>query len=128
MENKKFTSYFELFIGIFIIISLIYIVSLKKTREVSDYKLSEEISYSGKIVENKFSGQGELKSPYGAYSGNFEDGRFKGEGKFVNENFTYEANFDKDKGNKDIKITLKDGSVYKKVNDTWRKIDEKNKD
>ncbi len=128
MENKKFTSYFGLFIGIFIIISLIYIVSLKKTREVSDYKLSEEISYSGKIVKNKFSGQGELKSPYGTYSGNFEDGRFKGEGKFVNEDFTYEANFDKDKGNKDIKITLKDGSVYKKVNDTWRKIDEKNKD
>lgn len=128
MENKKFTSYFGLFIGIFIIISLIYIVSLKKTREVSDYKLSEEISYSGKIVENKFSGQGELKSLYGTYSGNFEDGRFKGEGKFVNEDFTYEANFDKDKGNKDIKITLKDGSVYKKVDDTWRKIDEKNKD
>lgn len=128
MENKKFTSYFGLFIGIFIIISLIYIFSLKKSREVSDYKLSEDISYSGKIVENKFSGDGELKNPYGKYIGNFEDGRFKGSGKFVNEDFTYEANFDKDKGNKDIKITLKDGSVYKKVDDTWRKIDEKNKD
>ncbi|MDU5914423.1 MAG: hypothetical protein E6Z21_09140 [Anaerococcus vaginalis] len=124
MDRKKFNSQLGILIGFLIMLSFVYILFLKIPRKVSNYKVNEEIFYEGKIVKNKFEGKGELKTSDGKYIGNFKNGRFHGKGKFVNQDYTYICDFDKDKGNKNIKIMLKDGSVYKKEGKSWKRVEE----
>lgn len=124
MDRKKFNSQLGLLIGFLIVISFVYILFLKVPRKVSNYKVNNEIFYKGKIVKNKFDVKGELETSDGKYIGEFKNGRFHGKGKFVNQDYTYICDFDKDKGNKNIRIKLKDGSVYKKEGKTWKMVED----
>ena len=124
MDRKKFNSQLGILIGFLIVLSFVYILFLKIPRKVSNFKVNEEIFYEGKIVKNKFEGKGEIKTSDGKYIGNFKEGRFNGKGKFVNQDYTYICDFDKEKGNKNIKIKLKDGSVYKKEGKTWKMVED----
>lgn len=125
MDNKKFNSFFVYFVGILMVISFIYILFLLKPKKVSNYKVAKDITYKGEISKNKLNGKGEITSPEGKYIGEFKDSRFDGLGKFVGDNFTYFSKFNKNKANKDIKIKLKDGYIYKKVKNGWMRLEGK---
>lgn len=125
MDNKKFNSFFAYFVGILMVISFIYILFLLKPKKVSNYKVEKDIRYSGEIVKNKLNGKGDLTTPEGKYIGEFKDSRFDGLGKFVGDDFTYFSKFNKNKANKDIKIKLKDGYIYKKVKNGWMRLEGK---
>lgn len=125
MDNKKFNSFFAYFVGILMVISFIYILFLLKPKKVSNYKVAKDIGYSGEIVKNKLNGKGDLTTPGGKYIGEFKDSRFDGVGKFVGDDFTYFSKFNKNKANKDIKIKLKDGYIYKKVKNGWMRLEGK---
>lgn len=125
MDNKKFNSFFAYFVGILMVISFIYILFLLKPKKVSNYKVAKDIIYSGEIVKNKLNGKGNLTTPEGKYIGEFKDSRFDGLGKFVGDDFTYFSKFNKNKTNKDIKIKLKDGYIYKKVKNGWMRLEGK---
>lgn len=125
MDNKKFNSFFAYFVGILMVISFIYILFLLKPKKVSNYKVAKDIRYSGEIVKNKLNGKGNLTTPEGKYIGEFKDSRFDGVGKFVGDNFIYVSKFNKSKANKDIKIKLKDGYIYKKVKNGWMRLEGK---
>lgn len=125
MDNKKFNSFFAYFVGILMVISFIYILFLLKPKKVSNYKVAKDIGYSGEIVKNKLNGKGDLTTPEGKYIGEFKDSRFDGVGKFVGDDFTYFSKFNKNKANKDIKIKLKDGYIYKKVKNGWMRLEGK---
>lgn len=125
MDNKKFNSFFAYFVGILMVISFIYILFLLKPKKVSNYKVAKDIIYSGEIVKNKLNGKGNLTTPEGKYIGEFKDSRFDGLGKFVGDDFTYFSKFNRNKANKDIKIKLKDGYIYKKVKNGWMRLEGK---
>lgn len=125
MDNKKFNLFFAYFVGILMVISFIYILFLLKPKKVSNYKVAKDIGYSGEIVKNKLNGKGDLTTPEGKYIGEFKDSRFDGVGKFVGDDFTYFSKFNKNKANKDIKIKLKDGYIYKKVKNGWMRLEGK---
>lgn len=125
MDNKKFNSFFAYFVGILMVISFIYILFLLKPKKVSNYKVAKDIRYSGEIVKNKLNGKGNLTTPEGKYIGEFKDSRFDGLGKFAGNNFIYFSKFNKNKANKDIKIKLKDGYIYKKVKNGWMRLEGK---
>lgn len=125
MDNKKFNSFFAYFVGILMVISFIYILFLLKPKKVSNYKVAKDITYKGEISKNKLNGKGEITSPEGKYIGEFKDSRFDGLGKFVGDNFIYFSKFNKNKANKDIKIKLKDGYIYKKVKNGWMRLEGK---
>lgn len=125
MDNKKFNSFFAYFVGILMVISFIYILFLLKPKKVSNYKVAKDIGYSGEIVKNKLNGKGDLTTPEGKYIGEFKDSRFDGLGKFVGDDFTYFSKFNRNKANKDIKIKLKDGYIYKKVKNGWMRLEGK---
>lgn len=125
MDNKKFNSFFAYFVGILMVISFIYILFLLKPKKVSNYKVAKDIRYSGEIVKNKLNGKGELTTPEGKYIGEFKDSRFDGLGKFAGDNFIYFSKFNKNKANKNIKIKLKDGYIYKKVKNGWMRLEGK---
>ncbi|MDU2582512.1 MAG: hypothetical protein E7C82_02300 [Anaerococcus hydrogenalis] len=125
MDNKKFNSFFAYFVGILMVISFIYILFLLKPKKVFTYKVAKDIRYSGEIVKNKLNGKGNLTTPEGKYIGEFKDSRFDGLGKFVGDDFTYFSKFNKNKANKDIKIKLKDGYIYKKVKNGWMRLEGK---
>ena len=125
MDNKKFNSFFAYFVGILMVISFIYILFLLKPKKVSNYKVAKDIRYSGEIVKNKLNGKGELTTPEGKYIGEFKNSRFDGLGKFVGDDFTYFSKFNKNKANKDIKIKLNDGYIYKKVKNGWMRLEGK---
>ena len=125
MDNKKFNSFFAYFVGILMVISFIYILFLLKPKKVSNYKVAKDIRYRGEIVKNKLNGKGELTTPEGKYIGEFKDSRFDGLGKFAGDNFIYFSKFNKNKANKNIKIKLKDGYIYKKVKNGWMRLEGK---
>lgn len=125
MDNKKFNSFFAYFVGILMVISFIYILFLLKPKKVSNYKVAKDITYKGEISKNKLNGKGEITSHEGKYIGEFKNSRFDGLGKFVGDDFTYFSKFNKDKANKDIKIKLKDGYIYKKVKNGWMRLEGK---
>lgn len=125
MDNKKFNSFFAYFVGILMVISFIYILFLLKPKKVSNYKVAKDIRYSGEIVKNKLNGKGNLTTPEGKYIGEFKDSRFDEVGKFVGNDFTYFSKFNKNKANKDIKIKLNDGYIYKKVKNGWMRLEGK---
>lgn len=125
MDNKKFNSFFAYFVGILMVTSFIYILFLLKPKKVSNYKVAKDIIYSGEIVKNKLNGKGNLTTPEGKYIGEFKDSRFDGLGKFVGDDFTYFSKFNRNKANKDIKIKLKDGYIYKKVKNGWMRLEGK---
>ena len=125
MDNKKFNLFFAYPVGILMVISFIYILFLLKPKKVSNYKVAKDIGYSGEIVKNKLNGGGDLTTPEGKYIGEFKDSRFDGVGKFVGDDFTYFSKFNKNKANKDIKIKLKDGYIYKKVKSGWMRLEGK---
>ncbi len=125
MDNKKFNSFFAYFVGILMVISFIYILFLLKPKKVSNYKVAKDIRYSGEIVKNKLNGKGDLTTPEGKYIGEFKDSRFDGLGKFAGDNFIYFSKFNKNKANKNIKIKLKDGYIYKKVKNGWMRLEGK---
>lgn len=125
MDNKKFNSFFAYFVGILMVISFIYILFLLKPKKVSNYKVAKDITYKGEISKNKLNGKGNLTTPEGKYIGEFKDSRFDGVGKFVGDNFIYFSKFNKSKANKDIKIKLKDGYIYKKVKNGWMRLEGK---
>ncbi|MDU2202409.1 MAG: hypothetical protein E7E32_04660 [Anaerococcus hydrogenalis] len=125
MDNKKFNSFFAYFVGILMVISFIYILFLLKPKKASNYKVAKDIRYSGEIVKNKLNGKGDLTTAEGKYIGEFKDSRFDGVGKFVGNNFIYFSKFNKNKTNKDIKIKLKDGYIYKKVKNGWMRLEGK---
>lgn len=125
MDNKKFNSFFAYFVGILMVISFIYILFLLKPKKVSNYKVAKDITYKGEISKNKLNGKGELTTPEGKYIGEFKDSRFDGLGKFAGDNFIYFSKFNKNKANKNIKIKLKDGYIYKKVKNGWMRLEGK---
>lgn len=125
MDNKKFNSFFAYFVGILMVISFIYILFLLKPKKVSNYKVAKDITYKGEISKNKLNGKGEITSPEGKYIGEFKNSRFDGLGKFVGDDFTYFSKFNKDKANKNIKIKLNDGYIYKKVKNGWMRLEGK---
>lgn len=128
MENKKFLSYMSLALAILMLISLIYIFAKPKTKTVKAYKIDKGTYYTGPMVDNKFDGEGELKSERGTYQGSFKNGRFDGVGSFTGDDFTYKADFSKDKGNSKIEINLDSGQTYIKDGDTFKNKDMKNED
>lgn len=125
MEKKKFNCIFAYIVGAFMVISFFYILFLLKPKQVSNYKPTKDITYNGKILKNKLNGKGELKSPEGKYIGEFKDSRFDGLGKFVSDDFVYYSKFNKNKANKDIKIKLNDGYIYKRVKNGWMRLEGK---
>ena len=128
MENKKFLSYMALYLALIMLISLIYIFARPKAKKVEAYKIDKGTYYTGPMVDNKFDGEGELKSERGTYQGSFKNGRFDGEGTFTGDDFTYKADFSKDKGNSKIEINLDSGETYIKDGDTFKNKDMKNED
>lgn len=125
MEKKKFNCIFAYIVGAFMVISFFYILFLLKPKQVSNYKPTKDITYNGKILKNKLNGKGELKSPEGKYIGEFKDSRFDGLGKFVSDDFVYYSKFNKNRANKDIKIKLNDGYIYKRVKNGWMRLEGK---
>ena len=128
MENKKFLSYMALSLALIMLISVIYIFARPKAKEVEAYKIDKGTYYTGPMVDNKFDGEGELKSDKGTYQGSFKNGRFDGEGTFTGYDFTYKADFSKDKGNTNIEINLNTGETFIKDGDTFKNKDMKNED
>lgn len=55
----------------------------------------QQISYQGRVAQNKFNGQGSLKiAAQGTYVGQFVDGRFDGRGHFKSlKGWTYSGHF-----------------------------------
>ena len=128
MENKKFLSYMALSLAVIMLISTIYIFARPKDKKVEAYKIDQGTYYTGHMVNNKFDGEGELKSEKGTYQGSFKNGRFDGVGSFTGDDFTYKADFSKDKGNSKIEINLDSGETYIKDGDTFKNKDMKNED
>ena len=115
MESKKFLSYMALSLALIMLISVIYIFARPKAKNVEAYKIDEGTYYTGPMVDDKFDGEGILKSEKGTYQGSFKNGRFDGPGSFSNDDYTYKANFNNESGNSNIKIELKDGKIYTKT-------------
>lgn len=128
MENRKFLSYVARSLAFIMIVSLVYTLTSRRVKKVEAYNIGKETYYSGSMVNNKFNGNGKLKSSRGTYEGSFKNGRFDGDGTFTGDDFTYEANFSKDKGNKNIKIKLSNGHTYTKVGDTFKNKDVSDED
>lgn len=126
MNNKKFLSSMAIGLAIVMLFSIFYIIFTNSKKEVKNYKLDENLSYTGFIEKNKFEGKGNLESADGTYIGNFEDGRFKDPGLFKAKDYTYTANFDKNTGNSNINIHLKDGNAYTKVDGNWQEMSNNN--
>ena len=115
-------------LALIMLISLIYIFARPKAKNVEAYKIDKGTYYTGPMVDDKFDGEGVLKSERGTYQGSFKNGRFDGAGSFTGDDFTYKANFSKDKGNKNIEIELNSGETYIKDGDTFKNKDMKNED
>ena len=128
MENKKFLSYMALSLALIMLISLIYIFARPKAKEVEAYKIDKWTYYTGPMVDDKFDGEGELKSERGTYQGSFKNGRFDGVGSFTGDDFIYKADFSKDKGNTKIEINLDSGQTFIKDGDAFKNKDMKNED
>lgn len=128
MKNKKFLSYMALSLALIMLISLIYIFARPKAKEVEAYKIDKGTYYTGPMVDDKFDGEGELKSERGTYQGSFKNGRFDGAGSFTGDDFIYKADFSKDKGNIKIEINLDSGQTFIKDGDTFKNKDMKNED
>lgn len=128
MKNKKFLSYMALSLALIMLISLIYIFARPKAKEVEAYKIDKGTYYTGPMVDDKFDGEGELKSERGTYQGSFKNGRFDGAGSFTGDDFIYKADFSKDKGNTKIEINLDSGQTFIKDGDTFKNKDMKNED
>lgn len=128
MENKKFLSYMALSLALIMLISVIYIFARPKAKQVEAYKIDKGTYYTGPMVDDKFDGEGVLKSEKGTYQGSFKNGRFDGSGSFAGDDFTYKADFSKDKGNSKIEINLDSGQTFIKDDDTFKNKDMKNED
>ena len=115
-------------LALIMLISVIYIFARPKAKQVEAYKIDKGTYYTGPMVDNKFDGEGELKSDKGTYQGSFKNGRFDGEGTFTGYDFTYKADFSKDKGNTNIEINLNTGETFIKDGDTFKNKDMKNED
>lgn len=120
MDYKKFLSYFAKFcLGIFILGGL-YTIFKPKTKKVIEYKLADDLIYTGKLYRGKFQGKGVLKTKDGLYKGDFDKGRLVGDGIFIGDCYYYI------KDNKEVKIKYNDGRVYKKVNGKWEEENNEN--
>lgn len=126
MGNKRFLSKMSIGLAIIMVISLFYIISSNFKKEVKDYKLGENLYYTGTIKKNKFQGRSSLKSSDGTFSGAFKDSRFDGPGLFKGDDYMYIANFDKKKGNSNITVFLKNGNSYRKIDGKWKEMDDDN--
>ena len=120
MEYKKFLEYFAKFsLGVFIL-GGIYTIGRPKRQSVTDYKLTEDISYTGDLYQGKFQGKGVLAAKEGIYKGDFDKGRIGKNGVYIGDNFYYI------KENGQVKIKFNDGRIYKKANGKWEEVEDEN--
>lgn len=108
----------------YLVMMVFAIIFLFRGRQskVKDYKLSEDITYSGEMDGNKFYGQGTLLTKDGLYKGNFKDGLIEGDGVYIGDDYYYIR-----KG-KDTYIKYNDGRIFRKDKDKWEQVDEKRED
>ena len=120
MEYKKFLEYFAKFsLGVFIL-GGIYTIGRPKRQSVTDYKLTEDISYTGDLYQGKFQGKGVLAAKEGIYNGDFDKGRIGKNGVYIGDNFYYI------KENGQVKIKFNDGRIYKKKDGKWEEVEDEN--
>lgn len=120
MEYKKFLEYFAKFsLGVFIL-GGIYTIGRPKTKSVTNYKLTDDISYTGDLDQGKFQGKGVLKAKEGIYKGDFDKGRIGKNGVYIGDNFYYI------KENGQVKIKFNDGRIYKKKDGKWEEVEDEN--
>lgn len=109
-----------LIIGVLMAAAFVYTFHNPSNKTVSNYKLTDEITYNGQMNEGIFNGKGILKTPEGKYTGEFVDGRFSGNGKFKSKNmWTYKAVFHPKNSSDNVSITLGNKTKWVKNGDTW---------
>ncbi|WP_311537603.1 hypothetical protein [uncultured Anaerococcus sp.] len=117
MDYKKYLSYLaSLCLGL-VVIGLIYSFAKPKTKSVANYKINEDLTYTGMIYKDKFQGEGVLKTKDGLLKASFDEGRPVGDFAYKASDYYYFKVKDQ------VIIKFKDGKTYKKADGKWEEID-----
>lgn len=117
MKYDDFISLFSKASLIFMVVAGLYILVKPNTRNVKNYKLDKDLTYTGRLVNGKFEGEGALNSKDGLYKGDFSKGRFAENGTFIGKDYYYIRE------NGKVTIKFNDGRVYKKTKDKWEELE-----
>ncbi len=123
MRRNLFLTIYQIVVLLMMLISIFFLILPEKDVRVENYPFQNEMTYSGMLQQQKFSGEGTLEyQNNGTYQGTFYDGRMIGEGKFSTINWTYEASFLPGEPNRNIVIKNEKGELWSMIDGKWMRI------